>query len=1339
MISDGTIPRSAAILRRSLAEQIAQEHGIPQTPENIARIQQTYKDLKAAAKGKSPKSESSTDQGARAAVGDQAFVARDPKAHAVEISRAAEQLTQNWKAPVEINVVHPDTALDRLPSEVLDLRDSLQARGADAAAVYHKGKIYVFSDAIRDPEHLAQVLAHEGAGHFGLRAVLGNDARFNAVLDEIATARRADLAPIAQLYGLDLNKPDQARIAAEEYIARMAESLPSMGWGQRVLSYIRALWASITGRQWTDDQIIQHLLIPAQTALLSQRVESDPELSDAVRAMATTTKDIAFTPAEDWNRLRDARVALSQGLTKIVDQLSFTSRLLDTLQQKLPSAQKLREVFATRQAIRGTWERVRQEVGMLAASLDNDQLQAAAKALIHYSSTRTLPGVLDTPTRIAYDGQGDVIEVGHAQDIKIDPRVLNSLPDDKTKQFVKTVMNTMARVNIEQARAEIKLALAARDAALRSLGSEASLAQSGTLLEQQNRIQKYYDDAVQKIIAVTNERLKAGYVPQIRRGEYVVVAKSHDFIAAENDADHNAIAEMRRDPQHFQYIGATSKAEAVRIQEQLLKAGYAAVSYHMRQAEASEYQLNRQQVATLLAAVDASDDMAVGELARESVSQVAERVLLELINAKDIRTASRLERENIAGIRPDEIMPNVLDLLRSFGSYYASLATTQDRISAIANMRRELRMLPPDDNVRYTTAFNTLLARLDDTTAEKDTIIGRLADRIVGFTASSILLTNISYYALQLTQPWLVSMPVLAGRHGWGGAIDELTKAYTKLSDTGIYKDLFLSLSQAQTVVNFDMFDPRHRDLLETLQSRQLLDVGMASDFDALMGGRLAVIQYHLRNKGRGVELVNRAATALAAYELEMQRLKALGRPESELSLERMHKEAVDYAAFIIDKTHGDYSYANAPEIFRNPLGRVALQFKKIAFIMADMLAYHLQAGFKQPGISDHTKEVLAKAKALFPSEIVDKVLADERLSDNELRQMQAALIQVAKAYDAQAFPYSSTDPSFTHKDAEYLSRIPLAEFGSHAYITTELQTAARKSLLNVLTLSALVGGSKAVPFLTTILALAARGVESDDAPPEESDEERIMRVFGPEVGQFILYGLAGKVLGVDISRRIGVNFVDQILGSYYRPSAAMTPKDQVKDALANLTGPFGSILINEVSGLSYLSKWAVTGDQHDLIKAVVNMIPLSGLRSALTAYLWSKEGIATDSNVTLISPDEIKTQAALSKFIGFQPIEVAELYRRREEQANYLKEVTTVRTQLVQAYIDAYKAGDTRRMRLVEQKWVEMQKLALKYGMRPTPITRLRSAVKANLKRELQMDDGLLNTPGMPSPDLII
>jgi len=85
------------------------------------------------------------------------------------------------------------------------------------------------------------------------------------------------------------------------------------------------------------------------------------------------------------------------------------------------------------------------------------------------------------------------------------------------------------------------------------------------------------------------------------------------------------------------------------------------------------------------------------------------------------------------------------------------------------------------------------------------------------------------------------------------------------------------------------------------------------------------------------------------------------------------------------------------------------------------------------------------------------------------------------------------------------------------------------------------------------------------------------------------------------------VNFVDQILGSYYRPSAAMAPKDQVKDALANLTGPFGSILVNEVSGLSYLSKWAVTGDQHDLIKAVVNMIPLSGLRSALTAYLWEQ------------------------------------------------------------------------------------------------------------------------------------
>jgi len=135
---------------------------------------------------------------------------------------------------------------DRPPTYVRqgegDLPEALQSEIRNAGAegevrgVYWRGSAYLIADNIASERALEETVLHEIVGHYGLRKVLGQDAKplFRQVWMQYG---RSGLADVAQRQGLDLSDAEDQLIAAEEKLAELAES----GAKPRLLDKLKAL------------------------------------------------------------------------------------------------------------------------------------------------------------------------------------------------------------------------------------------------------------------------------------------------------------------------------------------------------------------------------------------------------------------------------------------------------------------------------------------------------------------------------------------------------------------------------------------------------------------------------------------------------------------------------------------------------------------------------------------------------------------------------------------------------------------------------------------------------------------------------------------------------------------------------------------------------------------------------------------------------------------------------------------------------------------------------------------------------------------------------------------
>jgi hypothetical protein len=434
------------------------------------------------------------------------------------------------------------------------------------------------------------------------------------------------------------------------------------------------------------------------------------------------------------------------------------------------------------------------------------------------------------------------------------------------------------------------------------------------------------------------------YAPMKRYGDWVVIAKSDAYLAAEAAGDTALIQKLQSSSDDYHVDFAESEASADELTRQLQEQGAFAkdgVKYRQKDVLSAAYDRGGMMDAfqKIRKALDAqAEDVAVSGLTGEDAKD-AKRAAAASAKAREVVTQLYLASLAESSARKSEMkrrgVAGELDMLRSFAtqgladaSFLASVrfnGQTQDVLNALRKQVRD----GGDENAK-SELFNEIALRHEQSVQYNPSV---LTDRAARMTSVWFLATSPAYYLQNLMQPIMMSMPVMAGRHNYLKVGTALTKAYKDLAP----------MFTAGKPIDFDSAPIDVRAAIKTLADRGRIDIGINTEMGrfqvgsgSLAGAVVNKVDDFLSTTSQKMEAVNRISTAIAAYRMEIAKTGDA-------------KGALEYAEQVLSQTHGDYSRLNAPRPFNTNAGKVLLQFRKFQLIQLTLLAKLTQGSITGP------------------------------------------------------------------------------------------------------------------------------------------------------------------------------------------------------------------------------------------------------------------------------------------------------------------------------------------------------------------------------------------------------
>lgn len=451
------------------------------------------------------------------------------------------------------------------------------------------------------------------------------------------------------------------------------------------------------------------------------------------------------------------------------------------------------------------------------------------------------------------------------------------------------------------------------------------------------------DQRIYEIESATKQ-LKGPYVALKRFGKHVVVLRSGDLIEKtefakrvyerikERSGGHPTAKQLlpykklqaeiiKMEQNSDDYIVETFDSEIeAELEAQRLKEQYPQSS--VESFERSEWSSSRvpswqQLEQVVLSARTAMNSGGEGKTkdVLGALYKAATQMYVEALKDQSARK-SELRRRKVTGFN-ENMMDNFLEQGRSEAVYFSSLKYGTEMRRAIHDMDDAVRVKGSDRN-EASKFRNELLRRYELMLKGTDSAI---ASGIMRTTSVWMLMTNPSFYLQNLTQPFMMSAPYMAGRYG--------TKAFTELAKNAV--EVGKWLAKGGSITSLQKMEGVSKELYEAIdraRDQGHIDIGITQDFGHVSASKKTGVEKAVINAtdwltdiARKVEIVNRVSTFITAYNL------AKG--------EGMSKEdAYQYADNVIYETHGDYSAQNAPRYFRaNEFAKVATQFRKFQLI----------------------------------------------------------------------------------------------------------------------------------------------------------------------------------------------------------------------------------------------------------------------------------------------------------------------------------------------------------------------------------------------------------------------
>ena len=428
------------------------------------------------------------------------------------------------------------------------------------------------------------------------------------------------------------------------------------------------------------------------------------------------------------------------------------------------------------------------------------------------------------------------------------------------------------------------------------------------------------------------------YAPLKRFGSHVVLATSkryQDLYTAWKGGDAAALKQMQglqNDGDHYHVEFMETKRSARRRAEELAgkyDGGY--VESFEKLPEDNMLYGGRDMLSAfqrLRGAVQESSDgtQSVDAEVQAKMQGLMRQLYLTLL-AENSARKGEIHRKNVAGADKD-MMRAFATQGRANAHFLAGLKTNGAINDNLRSMKEEAGEHRTGRAQRQ-ELFNEILRRH---TGHLEYSPSPLIDKAMGFSSVWLLLTNPSYYLVNALQPWMMTQPMLAGRHGYGKSASAMMKAYTEVAP--LLKD------GAITEEDYGKLPADVRQAVEELANQGKIDISMDSElgrFESPSDSPLRHFDWAVGKMQRAtqtVEAVNRLSSAVAAYRLEKERTGS-------------HEAAVAYAGKVIYETHGDYTGFNAPRFMRKGVMRLATQFRKFQLVQLSMFARLLNQAFK--------------------------------------------------------------------------------------------------------------------------------------------------------------------------------------------------------------------------------------------------------------------------------------------------------------------------------------------------------------------------------------------------------
>ena len=235
---------------------------------------------------------------------------------------------------------------------------------------------------------------------------------------------------------------------------------------------------------------------------------------------------------------------------------------------------------------------------------------------------------------------------------------------------------------------------------------------------------------------------------------------------------------------------------------------------------------------------------------------------------------------------------------------------------------------------------------------------------------------NVSSALVNTLQTPLIVFPQLGGEYGFknaGAALKNAMKLYTSSGITKNVTELTGEVSPQKAMTSIENWVNKgqytqYKGLIEAMKDRGMLVTSTARD--ALRSENDDSSSYGSTNKlaryttlvgsfmFHHAERMNREITAVAAFDLEMDKLK-----NSKLSEAEKQAKAIDKAIALVEYTHGAGSTLSGPSLGQSDVGKVLMVFKRFAFSMYYMLFDTMRRSLPTKGATGEQLEAIKSAR----------------------------------------------------------------------------------------------------------------------------------------------------------------------------------------------------------------------------------------------------------------------------------------------------------------------------------------------------------------------------------------